>query len=569
MENKDIGRLFEEIAFWLEIAGDNPFKIRSYAAAAHTLDKLAEPVEQLYREGRLREIEGIGEALEKKIGEAIETGSMSYLEGLRERFPAGLFELSKLHGVGTKTIKQLYEALHVDSPDALFAACERGDVASLKGFGKKKQDKIMDSLRFLQSQEKRFHLHTAWNEANALYRYLAAHPSLRNITVVGSLRRYMETVGDIDLLAASDDPEGLMKHFLEYPQAAEVTVADTDNSSLVTDASIPVDFHLVPEAHWPFALLHLSGSKEHVARLRARASELGLTLTDRGLFRESGEEVPCADEADIYQALGLSFIPPEMREGLYELAAPLPDRLVEAGDIIGTLHCHSTWSDGVNTLEELAAAAREMGYAYIAVTDHSQSSVIVEGLSPEQVFAQHEEIDALNQRLEGIRLLKGIESDIREDGTLDYEADILDACEFVIASIHGNLDMTGERSTARLIRAMEDPHTSVIGHLTGRLLLSRKGYEVQVDKVVDAAIANGVAFEINANPRRLDMDWRHLRKAADKGAMFAIGPDAHRVAGLNNIHFGIAIARKGGLGPDRILNCKPLEEIIRWRGAKR
>lgn len=569
MDNRDISRLFDEIAFWLEIAGDNPFKIRSYANAARVISKMGDSVEGLFREGTLRDVEGIGSALEKKIGEALDTGKIAYLEGLRDRFPPGLFELSKLQGVGAKTIKHLYETLHLDSPETLRDACERGEIAALKGYGKKKQEKILEALRFLEAQEDRHHLHTAWNEANALYRYLGAHPSLRNIAVTGSLRRYKETVGDIDLLAASDEPDALMNHFLDYSEVDHVVSPGARKSTVVTRAGIPVDFHLVSERQWPCTLLHLSGSKGHIARLRARASGLGLELTEQGLFRSDGSEIPCAGEADIYNALNLPFFPPEMREDLYNLDSPPPERLVEAGDLVGTLHCHSTWSDGINPVQEIAEAAREMGYLYVVITDHSQSSVIVEGLTPERVFAQHAEIDALNKRIQDIRIVKGIESDILGDGSLDYAPEVLDACEFVIASIHSNFEMTEEESTRRLVRAMEDPHTSVIGHLTGRLLLSRSGYPVDVDKVVDAAIDNGVAFEINANPRRLDMDWRHLRKAADKGAMFALGSDAHRVAGLSNMHFGVAIARKGGLGPDCILNCKPVEEIIRWRGEKR
>lgn len=566
VENEELGRLFDEIAFWLEITGDNPFKIRSYAHAARVLSKLGEPVEALYRDGRLRELEGIGEAIEKKVGELLETGKLEYLEKLRARFPEGLLALSKLQGIGAKTIKHLYETLRVDSPEALRAACERGDVAKLKGYGKKKQEKIMEALDFQEAQRDRFHLHTAWNQANALFRHLGTHPTLQNLAVTGSLRRYKETVSDIDLLAAGEDADALVNHFLESPEVDRVLSTGPDKSAVVTTSDIPVELRVVPDGQWPFALLHFSGSRAHLAQLRERAAAVGLKLTERGLFRKDGSAVPCNDEEDIYQALGLPYIPPELREGRHEFDLPDSGRLLEEADIIGTLHCHSTWSDGVNTIAELAEAAETMGYAYIVITDHSQASAIVRGMPGESVRAQHLEIDALNKRLKKIRIIKGIEADILGDGSLDYEPGILDSFEFVIASIHGGFDMTEEETAQRLIRAIENPHASVIGHLTGRLLLSRKGYPVPVDKIVDAAIANGVALEINANPRRLDMDWRHLREAADKGAMFAIGPDAHRIAGLHNMRFGVAIARKGGLTPDRLLNCKPAEEIIRWRG---
>lgn len=566
MDNEAISRFFDEIAFWLEIAGDNPFKIRSYTHAARVISTSGEAVEDLYRAGRLRDLEGIGEAIEKKVGELLETGRLAYLETLRARFPEGLLALSKLQGIGAKTVKHLYETLHVDSPEALRAACERGDLAKLKGYGAKRQEKILEALDFFDDQQDRFHLHTAWNQANAFYRHLGTHPTLRNLAVAGSLRRYKETVGNIDLLAAGEDAEALVNHFLESSEVDRVLATGPDTGAVVAKSDIPVQLRVVPDGQWPFALLHFSGSGAHLARLRERASALGLELNERGLFRKDGSEISCTEEEDIYRALNLPFIPPELREGSRELELPIPARLLQEEDILGAMHCHSTWSDGVNTIEELAGGAEKMGYAYIVITDHSQTSTLVRGLSPESIHAQHLEIDALNKRPKRIRIIKGIEADILGDGSLDYEPGVLDTFEFVIASIHGGFEMTEEDSARRLIRAIENPYTSVIGHLTGRLLLSRKGYPVRVDKIVDAAIANGVALEINANPRRLDMDWRHLREAADKGAMFAIGPDAHRIAGLNNTRFGVAIARKGGLTPDRILNCKPAEEIIRWRG---
>jgi len=567
MDNKEAGRIFHEVAFWLEIAGENAFKIRSYANAARLLEKLAEPVEELHRSGRLRELDGIGEALEKKIDELLTTGRLSFLEMLRSRFPEGLLDLSKVQGIGPKTIKHLYDSLFVDSIEALRDACERDEVASLKGYGKHKQDKILESIRFLEAQEGRFHLHVAWDAANALCRRLEEHPAVKELAVVGNLRRYRETVKEIEVLAAGGDREAIISHFLEGPEIKESLSSTPEKIAVITATNIPASLRVITDTTWPFPLLHFSGNEAHVTLLRNRARERGLELNEYGLFRKDGTPVPCAGETEIYEALGMHFIPPEMREGTFECKAPFPACLIEEHHLLGTIHCHSHWSDGVNSLEEMALEARRLGYAYIVVTDHSQASAIANGLSPERVCDQHEEIDRLNTRLPGIRILKGIEADILGDGSLDYGPEILSAFEFVIASIHNGMEMSEEAATEKLIRAIEHPSTTVIGHLTGRLLLSRAGYPVQVDKVVDAAVANGVALEINGNPRRLDMDWRFLRAAADKGARFALGTDAHRVSGLANMRFAVAMARKGGLEPEQILNCYPAEDILQWRAA--
>jgi DNA polymerase (family X) len=568
MENEQMGKFFEEIAFWLEISGDNPFKIRSYASAAHIIKKLGEPAALLCQEGRLREIEGIGTALEEKIKELLATGRLAYLEKLRDQFPHGLLELSKIHGMGVRTIKQLYEMLQITSLDALREACERGDVAKLKGFGPKRQEKIREGLRFLDGQQNQFHLHTACRTAHEFLNYLQEHPGVRHAAIAGSLRRHKETVKRIELLVAGEDAPSIIRHFVAFSEVLRVTSTEQKSSTVIAKSNIPVTLKVVSEGEWPFALLHASGNKAHNLLLSNRATDLGFHLSEHGLSYKEGGPHPCKAEKDIYQALQLPFIPPELREGLYEFELPLPLRLLTEQDILGVAHCHSNWSDGVNSIEEMAQAARELGYAYLILTDHSQSSVMVNGLTPERVFAQHTEIDALNNRIEGIRIVKGIEADILGDGSLDYVPEVLDAFEFILASIHNHLEMSEEEATSRIVRAIENPYTSAIGHLTGRLLLSRPGYPVHVDKVVDAAIANGVAIEINANPRRLDMDWRHLREAADKGVVFLIGPDAHRIAGLNNIRLGVGIARKGGLNTDHVLNCKPVEEIIRWRGRK-
>ncbi len=563
MDNGQITQALNEIALWLEIAGENPFKIRSYVNAARTLESLGEDAASLAASGRLRELDGIGAALEAKIIELTTTGRLAYLDALRARFPETLMELKAVQGLGAKSIKTLYDALGVDSLDALRSACVDGRVAALKGFGKTREKKILEAIAFLDEQRDRFRLNAAWNEAERLRQHLLENAPVVRVEIAGSARRFREVVKDVDLVAASEDGSAAAQAFCSAPGVQRLVSAGPTKSTVIVEAGMPVDLRVVSPAQFPFAWLHFTGSKEHNVVLRRRARERSLKLNEYGLFQETGVSLDCGSEADVYAALDLPYLPPEVREGLFEFDGPLPSPLVEQADLLGVVHCHSTWSDGANSIEEMSLAARDLGYAYLVMTDHSRSSVYVNGLSFERVLEQHREIDALNARLDGFRVVKGIEADILADGSLDYEPDMLAAFEFVVASIHNNLEMSEKEATRRLVRAIENPYAGAIGHLTGRLLLSRPGYPVKVDLVVDAAVANDVAIEINANPRRLDMDWRYLRAAADKGARFVIGPDAHRVAGLRNMRYGLGIARKGALVPEQLLNCSMPEEFIR------
>ncbi len=569
MDNATIAQAMNDIALLLEIKGENPFKIRSYSNAGQTIEKMSTPIAVLVRENRLRDIEGIGDALEKKITELVTTGELEYLNELRGQYPKTILDLLKVDGLGPKSVKALYKALGIGSLDDLRQACEAGDIREVQGFSAKREQKILAALAFLEKQGGKFRLNTAWVTAAALCAYLVDNSPATRVEVAGSLRRFKETVKDIDIIAAADNTDEVMKAFLGWPEVARVVSSGPTKSAVVLKNGIPVDVRVVAPNQFPYALLHFTGSKEHNVVLRRRAAEQNLKLNEYGLFREDDTSLQCDNETEIYQALGLPFLPPELREGLYETELRPPIQLVTQNDLLGMAHCHSTWSDGKNSIAEMADATRQLGYHYLVITDHSQSSVYVNGLTPERVLEQHAEIDALNESADtGFRVLKGIESDILADGSLDYDSDMLRQFAFVIASVHSNFDMTEAEATKRIIRAIENPFTSAVGHLTGRLLLTRAGYTVNVDKVVDAAVANGVAFEINANPRRLDMDWRHLRRAAEKGARFVIGPDAHRVAGLLNMRYGIGIARKGALAPEHVLNCLGVEEFLQWRKGR-
>jgi len=568
MTNKEIISALDEIAFLLELAGENPFKSRSYENAARTIGMLEEDVETLVREGRLREVPGIGQAIEQKIGELVTTGKLKYLEGLREKFPPTLFELFTIAGLGAKRVRTLYEELGIRSLGELEYAIHENRLLSLKGFGPKMQENVLAGIRFAQRQRGLHLFHVAASEAARLRDRLAEDPALARVAVAGSIRRRKEIIKDIDLVASGDAPEALMERFVATEGVHAVTARGDTKTSIVLDSGIPADLRVVSDDQFPNALHHFTGSKEHNVAMRHRAKERGLKLNEYGLFR--GDDVlPCKDEAELFARLDLPYIPPELREDMGELQADRIPALVESKDLLGVFHCHTIYSDGVATVEHMARGAIERGYRYIAIADHSQSAGYAGGLCPQTVLKQHREIDALNRTFDGFRVLKSIESDIRSDGSLDYEDELLARFDLVIASIHGRFGMTEEEATARLVRAVENPRTTVLGHPTGRILLARPGYPVDLDRVIDACRANKVAIEINASPHRFDLDWRYVKRACDKGVLLCIGCDAHSVDGMDDVVYGLGIARKGWCEAGDLLNCLPAEEVIAWQKSKR
>ncbi len=564
MENSEVVAVLEEIAVLLELSGENPFKARAYENVARRIEGIDERVADLAKEGRLREIQGVGDALEEKITEFVKTGKLKYHEDLRAKFPDTLFELFRIPGLGPKRIKQLYDELGIKSVAELGAAAGGGKLEALPGFGKKLEEKILQGIEFSKEQEGRHLYNLAFEEAKRLKELIESETSTTKVEIAGSLRRCKEIIKDIDILASSKDPQALMHRFVNDPRVERVTGHGETKSSVVLRSGIAADLRVVSEPEFPYALVYFTGSKEHNVVLRQRAKDRGLKLNEYGLLK-GDKNVACKTEADIYKKLDLPFIPAELREDMGEFEAKSTPNLVTMDDVIGLFHCHSKYSDGRNTMAEMAEAAREAGYQYMTMTDHSQSATIANGLKPDRVKKQQAEIDALNKKLKGFHVLKGIESDIRKGGDLDYDDEVLETFDLVIASVHTGQDMTEAEATQRVVKAVENPHTTILGHPTGRLLLARKGFPLNFEKVFDACLANRVAVEINANCHRLDLDWRHVRRAKDRGVMLVIGPDAHSVDGIADMEYGVGVARKGWLGPENLLNCMTLAAFRKWQ----
>ncbi|HOD50965.1 MAG TPA: DNA polymerase/3'-5' exonuclease PolX [Candidatus Hydrogenedentes bacterium] len=568
MNRKEVAAILEEIALLLELSGENPFKARSYENVARQILQSAEDVTDLVKAKRLRELKGVGEAIEQKITELVTTGQLKYYQELRAKFPESLFDLFKIPGLGPKRIKTLYEDLSIKTLGELEYACVENRLVSLKGFGPKMQQKVLDGLAFAKRHQGLFLVDTALEAAYAIRDHVRTGKSVSRVEIAGSLRRRKEVVKDIDVLASGSKPDAIMTRFAEAPGVEAVTNRGETKSSVVLSSGIAVDLRVVSNEQFPYALAHFTGSKEHNVAMRQRAKERKMKLNEYGLFKGEDRLIPCEDETAIFAALDLPFIAPELREDMGEFEADsLPD-LVTRDDLIGVMHCHSTYSDGRSSIEEMAAAARDLGYAYIGFADHSQTAAYAGGLTPADVAKQHKEMAAIAEKLDGIRILKGIESDILGDGSLDYDEKTLKRFDFVIASVHSRLNMPESEATKRLIGAIRNPFTTILGHPTGRLLLSREGYPLDMDAVFDACAEHRVAIEINANPHRLDLDWRHIRKAKERGIKFCIGPDAHSVEGLADVDFGLGIARKGWLEKKDLLNCMDAEELLAWRQSK-
>ncbi len=564
MDKKQVAAVLEEIAALLELQGENPFKSRAYLAAARAIEAAEQEPPDLVETGALKNLKGIGEALAEKITELVRTGRMRYHEEQRAKFPPGLLDLLQVPGLGPKKVKAVYDRLGVSTQADLEAACRAGKVAHLEGFGAKTQENILKGIERLRSHAGRFLLSEALPLALDLRAALASHPAARRVEVAGSLRRRRETVNHIDLIASATDPAALMRGFTTHPLVAAVLAHGPTKASVRLKTSIQADLRVVAEAEFPFALHHFTGSMEHNVAIRNRAIARGLKMNEYGLF-EGETPLPCRDEAAIFERLGLAYIPPELREDLGEIEAAergaLP-ALVEEGDLTGTFHCHTTWSDGLNSLEEMAAAARQMGYAYLGIADHSETAKYAGGLTRQQVAEQHAAIERLNGTFRDFRLLKGIEADILADGALDYDGETLRRFDYVVASVHSRFTMDASTMTARLLKALSHPKVTMLGHVSGRLLLQREPYLFDLEAVLQAAARHGVVVEINANPRRLDLDWRHLRRARELGVLLAINPDAHSTEGLRDIAYGVGVARKGWCTKSDILNARPLPEVL-------
>ena len=564
MDNREVAEILEEMATLMELNGEGGFRIRAYTNAARGIESLREPVATLAAEGKLDSVRGIGKGLAGRITGLVETGRLPGLEELKASVPEGLMEMTEIPGLGAKRVRAIYEELGIMDIDELSRACDSGELEAMSGFGRKTADRIAHGIQYMQKHRGQFLCHNAREEAEAIRAFLEDQAD--RLAVAGTIRRRTETNRDVDLVASTKDPDGLAGAFVRYGEVEEVVEKGETRLSVMLQSGMSANLWMVHDEAFPCALHHLTGSEAHVARVRDRAKERGLKLNEHGLF-DGDRRIPCEDEAALFEALGLSEIPPELREGEDEVrlagCGALP-RLVSRADLIGTLHVHTRHSDGRADVMEMASAAAGLGYGYIAICDHSKAAAYANGLTEERVRAQWEEIDTVNGELQDIRVLKGIEVDILGDGRLDFEDEFLEQFDVVVASVHSRFGMTEVEATERIVRAVRNPHVHILGHPTGRLLLSREGYPLDHHAVIDAAAVANTAIELNANPRRLDVDWRHIGYAREKGVKIAINTDAHSVEGLEQMEHGLGVGRKGGLTAADVLNAMPVDGFLAW-----
>ena len=582
MDKEQIAQAFNNIATLLELKGENPFKSRAYLNAARAVEGLNEPLDKLLAEERLGEVKGIGESIQKKIVELMTTGRLAYYEELKAATPPGLVLMLEIPGLGPKKIKALHDELGIETVEQLEAACKTDKVANLKGFGEKTQTNILEGINRRRTYAAKHLVSEALPLADTLLDALRSHPDVVRCSAAGSLRRHREIIGDVDLLASSKNPAAVLEYFAHLPGIINVIAKGETKASVLLEGGIQSDLRVVSDAEFPFALMYFTGSKEHNIVMRQRAIDRGLRLNEYGLFRSHTETrdskllVRCKTEEEIFQELGLHPVPPEMREDMGEIAlaekGPLP-RLLEWTDLKGSLHNHSTWSDGHQTPAEIATTMRELGLAYWGVTDHSKASFQANGLDPARVRRQLKEIKQLNESLaaEGssFRLLTGTEVDILKDGQLDFPDDLLAELDVVIASIHQSFTQSEAETTERLIGAARNPYVHILGHLTGRLLLEREPYKVNQRAVIDACAETGTWIELNASPVRFDLDWRLWPYAKSKGVKCVINCDAHRFEHAGFLRLGAGIARKGWLTKDDVINTLPPDKLMKELRRKR
>ncbi|MFP3941088.1 MAG: DNA polymerase/3'-5' exonuclease PolX [Thermoanaerobaculia bacterium] len=583
MTNADLARHLTELADLLEIQGANPFRVRAYRNAVRTVESQTEPLARWIDEDRdLTELPGVGKDMASHIQELCETGRLSALDDLLQQIPATLVDLMRLPGVGPKKARKLWDELGVETVDALEAAARDGRVAALDGFGAKSEQKILAGIEEYRQHRSRVPLFEADNHVAPLVEHLRQCPEVERLEVAGSYRRRRETVGDVDLLAVASDGEPVMERFLAYPQVDRVEMGGTTRSSVVLASGLQVDLRVVPPESYGAALVYFTGSKEHNIRLRQRGLDRGLRVSEYGVFREeegrkgrpekaherdpqAGERVAGAEEDQVYAAIDLPWIPPELREDRGEIEAAAEGRLppvLEEGDLRGDLQMHSTWSDGKDSIEEMLEACAARGYDYLALTDHSKSLAMTGGLDARRLREQWKEIDAVQARHPEIRLLKSQEVDILADGTLDQDDEALAGLDVVLVSIHSRFELPEDEQTERILRAVRHPRVNILAHPTGRILGRRKPYAFDVEKVLQACAEHNVAVELNAHPSRLDLKDTHLIRARELSIPVVISTDAHRTEELALIRYGVEQARRAWLEPRHVLNTRPADELL-------
>lgn len=565
MKNQLVAEIFYQIADLLEIQGDIPFKSRAYRRAAQIIETLDEDIENIARENKLRSIPGVGEGLAKKIKEIVETGKLEYFEKLKKEIPGSLATLISIPGVGPKKASVLYKNMGISTVKQLKEACEKGKLRDLDGFGEVTERNIIRGIKMLERASGRVLLSVAYDDGNKYLGYLRKIDEIRDVNLAGSLRRMKETIGDLDILASSNKPDEVMEYFVNYPDVKNVLLKGITKTSVVLDDGIQVDLRVVKPESYGAALQYFTGSKEHNVKLRGIAIRRGYKLSEYGVFKkETDKYVVGRNEKEVYNILGLPLIEPELRENRGEIEAgqkkQLP-KLINYNDVKGDFHVHSKWSDGSDTIEDIAVFAKKQGLSFIGVADHSQSLRVAFGLSEENIVKKLKEIEKVNKKMSGFRVLSGTECDIKADGSLDYDDKILKKFDFVCAAVHSHFKMNRDEMTRRIIKAMENEYVNILAHPMCRLIGRREPIELDMEKVIDAARDTKTFLEINAFPDRLDLNDVYIRVAKERGASFAIGTDAHSLDHLRYIRFGVATARRGWLEKKDVLNTYSIKEI--------
>lgn len=566
MNREEMAEVLEKIALLLELKGENAFKVRAYRQGAEIVLSMEEDVVELAKNDQLHGVKGIGEALRDKLGEMATTGRLEFYEKLKSEFPPSIFDLFEVQGLGPKKIKALYDQLAVDSLEKLKTACEQGEVAELAGFGAKTQSKILDGIAANEKFSDRFLLGKIAVVVEGILEMLRMHPEVSRVAVAGSYRRAKETVGDLDFLVETKEGALVCEDFTTLPEVDGVIACGETKASVRLKNGIHCDLRAVKNAEFPFALQYFTGSKEHNVALRSLALKKGWSLNEYGLnpVNDSVERPEVNEEKDIYRLLGLQYIEPELRENRGEIEAAAENqlpRLVELMNLRGTFHNHTTASDGRETLEGMVDEAMELGMQYLGISDHSKSSFYANGLNEERLLEQVAEIRKLEKTLNGFRIFAGNEVDILKDGSLDFSDEILAKLDYCVASVHGSMSMDEKTMTDRICRAMENEYVTMLGHVTGRLLLKRDAYVVDHARIIDCAAATRTVIELNCSPMRLDMDWRWWKRARDKGVLCSINPDAHSREGLHRLNQGVRVARKGWLRREDVLNTRSVKEV--------
>jgi DNA polymerase (family X) len=575
MDSRTAAHVLSQIAAFLELHGENRFKSRAYSAAARAVQALdADDLQPMLQSGELVGARGLGPATVSVIRDLIETGESSYLERLRQTTPEGLLEMLRVPGLGPQKIHQIHRGLGIETVQELEEAARDGRLAKLQRFGPKTAEKILKGITFLRDTGIRVLLPHALGEARRLVASVAAHPDVERAEIAGAVRRHREAIRAVDIVAACrGDPAAVATSFTRISGVRGAVGVGSASVSITFVDGTHFDLYCATPDHFAVALWRATGSDEHVTRVAERLAERGLIVDgDDVRDQKTRRAVPVPDEAALYRAAGLAYVPPELREGMHEIEVAARNaipRLVEYADLQGVLHCHSSFSDGAATIEEMARAAQARGWSYLGISDHSESAFYAGGVTRERMLEQHDEIARVNDLLDGVRVLKGVEADILVDGRVDYDGEFLERFDYVIASIHSRFGMDQAAMTTRVLAALDNPHLTILGHPTGRLLLTREPYAIDINAVLEKAGEVGVAVELNADPHRLDLDWRFLPTAKERGVTVEIGPDAHSTNGLDYTPLGVGMARKGWLEKKDVLNCRSADEVLAFARARR